>query len=232
MVQRVRAGRSPEDLAREFEPSSQTIRNWVQQAELDRLEGDLRGRSAAGLLRRASERGDGLPWSPPRPKATLVAQDESVVCLTQGWTGKVPGRAQLGEEANDVLCTREGPHGSARASSDPGDLGRCPPQNAGEAKPYALLRGRSSRRRARGRSVVSRRRVGCRRRRGRELDPVPGWCSGCGHWATQSLRGCEGRSGAVRKEPAPNPDRAAVCGAGGRSVVLNFWRDAECRQRS
>jgi transposase len=35
MVELVRAGRSPKALAREFEPSEQTIRNWVKQAELD-----------------------------------------------------------------------------------------------------------------------------------------------------------------------------------------------------
>ena len=35
MVELVRAGRSPDELAREFEPSGQTIRNWVRQAELD-----------------------------------------------------------------------------------------------------------------------------------------------------------------------------------------------------
>ncbi len=35
MVELVRAGRDPEDLAREFEPSGQTIRNWVAQAERD-----------------------------------------------------------------------------------------------------------------------------------------------------------------------------------------------------
>lgn len=32
MVELVRAGRTPEELSREFEPSSQTIRNWVQQS--------------------------------------------------------------------------------------------------------------------------------------------------------------------------------------------------------
>jgi len=32
IVELVRAGRTPEELAREFEPSSQTIRNWVQQS--------------------------------------------------------------------------------------------------------------------------------------------------------------------------------------------------------
>ena len=35
MVELVRAGRSPDELAREFEPSGQTIRNWVRQADLD-----------------------------------------------------------------------------------------------------------------------------------------------------------------------------------------------------
>jgi transposase len=35
IVELVRAGRSPEELAREFEPSAQAIRNWVRQADLD-----------------------------------------------------------------------------------------------------------------------------------------------------------------------------------------------------
>jgi transposase len=35
MVELVRVGRTPEELAREFEPSAQTIRNWVKQADLD-----------------------------------------------------------------------------------------------------------------------------------------------------------------------------------------------------
>jgi transposase len=32
MIELVRAGRSPEELAKEFEPSAQAIRNWVAQA--------------------------------------------------------------------------------------------------------------------------------------------------------------------------------------------------------
>jgi transposase len=36
MVELVRAGRSPEELAREFEPSAQAIRNWVEQAEREK----------------------------------------------------------------------------------------------------------------------------------------------------------------------------------------------------
>jgi transposase len=35
MVQLVRTGRSPEELAQEFEPTAQAIRNWVQQADRD-----------------------------------------------------------------------------------------------------------------------------------------------------------------------------------------------------
>jgi transposase len=43
MVELVRAGRTPEELAREFEPSSGAIRNWVKQADLDE------GRRSDGL---------------------------------------------------------------------------------------------------------------------------------------------------------------------------------------
>ncbi len=48
MVELVRAGRSPEELAREFEASAQAIRNWVSQADRDE------GRRTDGL--RSSER--------------------------------------------------------------------------------------------------------------------------------------------------------------------------------
>ncbi len=42
MIELVRAGRTPEELSREFEPSAQAIRNWIAQAERDagrRLDG-------------------------------------------------------------------------------------------------------------------------------------------------------------------------------------------------
>ena len=35
MVELVRAGRQPEELAQKFEPSAQSIRNWVVQADRD-----------------------------------------------------------------------------------------------------------------------------------------------------------------------------------------------------
>src|SRR5258708_6142483 len=43
MVELVEAGRSPEELAKEFEPSGQTIRNWIAQAKRDE------GRRSDGL---------------------------------------------------------------------------------------------------------------------------------------------------------------------------------------
>ena len=43
MIELVRAGRSPEELAKEFEPSAQAIRNWVAQADRDE------GRRSDGL---------------------------------------------------------------------------------------------------------------------------------------------------------------------------------------
>ncbi|WP_326825841.1 hypothetical protein [Streptosporangium sp. NBC_01756] len=43
MVELVRAGRSPEGLAKEFQPSTQSIRVWMRQTDLDD------GRRADGL---------------------------------------------------------------------------------------------------------------------------------------------------------------------------------------
>jgi transposase len=40
IVELVRAGRSPEELAREFEPTAQSIRNWLAQSERNAGRGD------------------------------------------------------------------------------------------------------------------------------------------------------------------------------------------------
>ena len=49
MVELVRAGRKPEELSREFEPSAQAIHNWVKQADLDE------GKRKDGLTTRERE---------------------------------------------------------------------------------------------------------------------------------------------------------------------------------
>ncbi len=35
IIELVRAGRTPEELGREFEPTAQTIHNWMKQADVD-----------------------------------------------------------------------------------------------------------------------------------------------------------------------------------------------------
>lgn len=43
LIELARSGRSPESLEKEFEPTAQTIRNWIRQADLDQ------GRRTDGL---------------------------------------------------------------------------------------------------------------------------------------------------------------------------------------
>jgi transposase len=43
MVELVHAGRSPEELAREFEPTAQSIRNWLAQSERNGGRARVRG---------------------------------------------------------------------------------------------------------------------------------------------------------------------------------------------
>jgi transposase len=56
MVELVRAGRTPAELAREFQPTAQSIRNWVAQSARDASRGDggltAAEREELGRLRR------------------------------------------------------------------------------------------------------------------------------------------------------------------------------------
>ena len=60
LVELVRRGRSPEELSKEFDPTPQTIRNWVAQADRDegRREDGLttKEREELNKLRRENER--------------------------------------------------------------------------------------------------------------------------------------------------------------------------------
>ncbi len=83
MVELVRAGRSPEELAREFEPSAQAIRNWVTQADRD-----------------AGRRGDGLSTAEREELRRLkrenrqLRQEREILAKAAAWfareTGSVP----------------------------------------------------------------------------------------------------------------------------------------------
>ena len=60
MVELVHSGRTPEDLAREFEPTAQSILNWVRQADRDagrRTDGPTSAeREELARLRRENQR--------------------------------------------------------------------------------------------------------------------------------------------------------------------------------
>ncbi len=86
MVELVRSGRSPEELAREFEPSAQAIRNWVSQA--DRNE----GRRADGLTSAEREELRRL-----RRENRRLRQEREILAKAAAWfareTGSIPSRS-------------------------------------------------------------------------------------------------------------------------------------------
>ncbi len=83
MVELVRSGRSPEELAREFEPSAQAIRNWIGQA--DRNE----GRRADGLT--SAERDE---LRRLRRENRQLRQEREILAKAAAWfareTGSIP----------------------------------------------------------------------------------------------------------------------------------------------
>lgn len=54
MVELVRAGRTPDELAAEFEPSAESIRQWAGQA--DRENGSRRGSASSSVVLSSTER--------------------------------------------------------------------------------------------------------------------------------------------------------------------------------
>ena len=83
IVELVRAGRSPEELAREFEPSAQAIRNWVAQADRDE------GRRSDGLT--SSEREE---LRRLRRENRQLRQEREILAKAAAWfareTGSIP----------------------------------------------------------------------------------------------------------------------------------------------
>ena len=83
MVDLVRSGRAPEDLAREFEPSSQAIRTWVAQVGRD-----------------AGERSDGLRTEEREEHRRLrrenrrLREEREILAKTTAWFAREarPGR--------------------------------------------------------------------------------------------------------------------------------------------
>ena len=74
MIELVRAGRSPDELAKEFEPTAQSIRNWVAQAERDA------GRRTDGLS--SSERDE---LSRLRRENRQLRQEREILSKAAAW---------------------------------------------------------------------------------------------------------------------------------------------------
>ena len=86
MVELVRAGRTPRELAQEFEPSYETIRAWVRQADRDE------GRSASGLTTEEREELRRL-----RRENRQLRLEREILAKAAAWfareTGSVPPRS-------------------------------------------------------------------------------------------------------------------------------------------
>ncbi len=86
MVELVRAGRTPGELAREFECSAQAIRNWVRQSDRDE------GRREDGLTSAEREELRRL-----RRENRQLREEREILKKAAAWfareTGTVPGRS-------------------------------------------------------------------------------------------------------------------------------------------
>ena len=92
MVELVRAGRDPENLSREFEPSAQSIRNWV--AEADRQEG--RRQPKADALPPAER--EELAWLRRENRQLRLARD--ILSKAAAWFARETGTLPSGSSGS------------------------------------------------------------------------------------------------------------------------------------
>lgn len=89
MIELVRAGRTPEELSREFEPSAQAIRNWVAQSG-----GNVEGgrREDGGLTSTEQEELRRL-----RRENRQLREEREILAKAAAWfareTGSIPSRS-------------------------------------------------------------------------------------------------------------------------------------------
>lgn len=96
MVELVRAGRDPADLAREFEPSAQAIRNWV--AVADRQEGRREAKPAsAEAALNAAEREE---LARLRRENKQLRQERDILSRAAAWFARETGTIPSGSSSS------------------------------------------------------------------------------------------------------------------------------------
>ena len=83
MVDLVRAGRSPEDLAKEFEPSSHSIRHWVKVADQQNSR-----REDSGVAASPAERDELIKL---RREVKQLRQERDILSRAAAWFAKEAG---------------------------------------------------------------------------------------------------------------------------------------------
>lgn len=89
IVELVRSGRKPESLAREFEPTSQTIRNWLRQGDLDE------GRRSDGLT--TEERQELVRL---RRENRVLREEREILKKAAAWFAKETGTIPSGSSGS------------------------------------------------------------------------------------------------------------------------------------
>jgi transposase len=85
----VRAGRSPSELAKEFEPSAQAIRTWVEQADRDE------GRRGDGLTGAEREELQRL-----RREVRQLRQERDILAKATAWFAREAGSIPSGSSSS------------------------------------------------------------------------------------------------------------------------------------
>ncbi len=89
MVELVRSGRTPEELSREFEPTAQSIWNWVRQAERD-----------------LGVREDGLPTDEKselrqlRREVRILREEKTILKKAAAWFAEESGSTPRGRSSS------------------------------------------------------------------------------------------------------------------------------------
>ena len=89
LVELVRSGRSPESLAEEYEPSGESIRNWVKQADRDH------GKRQDGMT---TEEKDELARL--RRENRTLREERTILAKAAAWFAEETGRTPRGRSSS------------------------------------------------------------------------------------------------------------------------------------